>query len=72
MRVVQSLRQTAVSAVIAETITYNRGSVISPARIKATTIKGEGNRKRVRDKLREGLAEANVFNHGHGGIAEFS
>ena len=69
---VQSLPQTAVSAVNAENITYNKGSVMSPARTKATMINGEGRRKRGRDRLSEGLAEANVFNHGHGGIAEFS
>lgn len=42
MRVDQSLCQTAPSAVMAEKITYRSGRVISPARIKATMINGDG------------------------------
>ena len=67
MRVVQSRRQIAASAVIAETKTYNSGSVMRMARKKAIKKSGEGKR----EKLREGLTKANVFNHGHSGVTEF-
>ena len=71
MRVVQSRRQMAISAVTAENKTYNRGSVTKMARKKAIRTSAEGKRKGKREKLREELAEANVFNHGHSGITEF-
>ena len=67
MRVVQSRRQTAASAVIAENKTYSSGSVMRMARKKAIKKSGEGKR----EKLREGLTKANVFNHGHSGVTEF-
>ena len=71
MRVVQSRRQIAASAVIAENKTYNSGSVMRMARKKAIRKSGEGKREGKREKLREGLTKANVFNHGHSGVTEF-